>query len=139
MTLQGHLSYTFRPQMWLSGSLTWYEGGQSTVDGVTKDDRQRNARAGLTFSLPVAKRLGFRWAVLDDGWQTAIGDWTPIRTKFPQGDADMKALVDRIHQAGLKAQLWWAPLAAAPASRRVSLAAWHAALPAASTVHRPMR
>jgi alpha-galactosidase len=68
-------------------------------------------------TLPVAKRLGFRWAVLDDGWQTAIGDWTPVATKFPNGDADMKALVDRIHQAGLKAQLWWAPLAAAPASR----------------------
>ena len=27
----------------------------------------------------------------------------------------MKALVDRIHAAGLKAQLWWAPLAADPA------------------------
>ena len=67
-------------------------------------------------TLPVAKRLGFRWATLDDGWQTAIGDWTPNVAKFPHGDADMKALVDRIHAAGLKAQLWWSPLAAAPAS-----------------------
>ena len=38
-------------------------------------------------------------------------------SKFPAGDADMKALVDRIHAAGLKAQLWWAPLAADPGSR----------------------
>ena len=37
--------------------------------------------------------------------------------KFPAGDADMKALVDRIHAAGMKAQLWWAPLAADPGSR----------------------
>ena len=29
----------------------------------------------------------------------------------------MKALVDRIHAAGLKAQLWWAPLGADPGSR----------------------
>ena len=28
-------------------------------------------------TLPVAKRLGFRWATLDDGWQVAEGDWTP--------------------------------------------------------------
>jgi alpha-galactosidase len=67
-------------------------------------------------TLPVAKRLGFRWAVLDDGWQVAEGDWTPAPSKFPAGDADMKALVDHIHAQGLKAQLWWAPLAADPGS-----------------------
>ncbi len=68
-------------------------------------------------TLPVATRLGFRWATLDDGWQVAEGDWTPVATKFPRGDADMKALVDRIHAAGMKAQLWWAPLGADPGSR----------------------
>jgi alpha-galactosidase len=65
-------------------------------------------------TLPVAKRLGFRWATLDDGWQVAEGDWVPVPRKFPNGDADMKALVDRIHEQGLKAQLWWAPLAVDP-------------------------
>jgi alpha-galactosidase len=68
-------------------------------------------------TLPVVKRLGFGWAVLDDGWQVALGDWRPRGDKFPAGDADMKALVDRIHAAGLKAQLWWAPMAADPGSR----------------------
>jgi alpha-galactosidase len=68
-------------------------------------------------TLPVAKRLGFGWAVLDDGWQVAEGDWVPVPTKFPAGDADMKGLVDRIHEAGLKAQLWWAPLAVDPGTR----------------------
>lgn len=68
-------------------------------------------------TLPVVKQLGFKWAVLDDGWQVALGDWQPRRDKFPRGDADMKALVKRIHASGLKAQLWWAPLAANPGSR----------------------
>jgi alpha-galactosidase len=68
-------------------------------------------------TLPVAKRLGFRWATLDDGWQVAEGDWTPVPSKFPRGDADVKAMVDRIHQDGFKAQLWWTPLAADPGSR----------------------
>jgi alpha-galactosidase len=63
-------------------------------------------------TLPVAKRLGFRWATLDDGWQVAEGDWVPLPAKFPRGDADMRALVDRIHAQDLKAMLWWAPLAA---------------------------
>jgi alpha-galactosidase len=68
-------------------------------------------------TLPVVKELGFGWAVLDDGWQVALGDWRPRTDKFPAGDADMKALVDRIHAAGLKAQLWWAPLGADAGSR----------------------
>lgn len=68
-------------------------------------------------TLPVVKQLGFGWAVLDDGWQVSLGDWTPRADKFPAGDADMKALVDRIHAAGLKAQLWWAPMGADAGSR----------------------
>ena len=26
-------------------------------------------------SLPTAKRLGFKWVTLDDGWQNNVGDW----------------------------------------------------------------
>jgi alpha-galactosidase len=71
----------------------------------------------IVATLPIAKRLGFGWVTIDDGWQVAEGDWTPTPEKFPRGDADMKALVDQIHAAGFKAQLWWAPLAADPGSR----------------------
>jgi alpha-galactosidase len=68
-------------------------------------------------TLPLVRRLGFGWATLDDGWQVAEGDWAPVPGKFPRGDAGMKELVDNIHAAGLKAQLWWSPLAADPGSR----------------------
>jgi alpha-galactosidase len=67
-------------------------------------------------SLPTVKRLGFVWVTLDDGWQNNVGDWALDPKKFPNGDADMKALVDRIHQEGFKAQLWWSPLSAVPNS-----------------------
>lgn len=65
-------------------------------------------------TLPKAKELGFQWAVLDDGWQTAEGDWYLTKDKFPHGDADMIAFVDRIKGGGLKPQLWWCPLAVDP-------------------------
>ncbi|NOX19466.1 MAG: alpha-galactosidase [Chlorobi bacterium] len=65
-------------------------------------------------TLPKVKELGFKWVVLDDGWQTAEGDWYLNPKKFPNGDADMKAFVDKIHSYGLKAKLWWAPLAVDP-------------------------
>jgi alpha-galactosidase len=65
-------------------------------------------------ALPKVRELGFKWAVLDDGWQTSEGDWYLARSKFPRGDADMSGFVDRIHGYGLKAGLWWAPLAVDP-------------------------
>ncbi len=65
-------------------------------------------------ALPVVKKIGFTWVTVDDGWQTAEGDWFLEPKKFPNGDADMKALVDKIHAEGFRAQLWWAPLASKP-------------------------
>ena len=65
-------------------------------------------------TLPKVKELGFKWATLDDGYQIAEGDWDLTPERFPHGDADMKRLVDAFHANGLKAELWWAPLAADP-------------------------
>ena len=70
-------------------------------------------------ALPIVKKLGFTWVTLDDGWQTAQGDWFLQPQKWPNGDADMRALVDKIHAEGFKAQLWWAPLAADPGTELV--------------------
>jgi len=63
-------------------------------------------------TLPTAREIGAGWATVDDGWQSADGDWLLDRAKFPAGDLDMKKLVDSIHAAGLKARLWWVPLEA---------------------------
>jgi len=68
-------------------------------------------------TLPTVKRMGFTWVTLDDGWQNNYGDWQLDPKKFPRGDADIKAMVDRIHQEGFKAQLWWSPLSAVPSSK----------------------
>jgi len=68
-------------------------------------------------SLPKVKELGFTWVTVDDGFQQAEGDWQPNPKKFPNGDADMKKLVDAIHNAGFKAQLWWAPIAVDPGTK----------------------
>ncbi len=68
-------------------------------------------------TLPKVKELGIKWAVLDDGFQIAEGDWNANPEKFPQGNAAIKKLVDNIHSYGLKAKIWWTPLAADPGSR----------------------
>jgi alpha-galactosidase len=67
-------------------------------------------------ALPTVKRMGFTWATLDDGWQTNEGDWALLKSKFPNGDPDMRAMVDRFHHDGFHAQLWWSPMSARPYS-----------------------
>ena len=67
-------------------------------------------------TLPTVKKLGFKWVTLDDGWQNNVGDWLLDPKKFPNGDKDMRAIVDRIHAEGFRAQLWWSPLSAVPNS-----------------------
>ena len=67
-------------------------------------------------TLPKVRDLGLSWAVIDDGWQSNVGDWKLHPEKFPGGASDMRRLVSRIHDAGLESRLWWAPLAAGPGS-----------------------
>jgi len=68
--------------------------------------------ADVLAALPKVVDLGFEWVTLDDGWQIAEGDWTPNPARFPRGEADLTAFVDSVHARGLKAMLWWAPMAA---------------------------
>ena len=72
-TLQGHVSYTIRPRLWLAVDSTYYFGGQSTVGGVAKADRKENSRLGITMSLPMGGRhsLKFSWS---EGASTRTGN-----------------------------------------------------------------
>jgi alpha-galactosidase len=67
-------------------------------------------------TLPKVKELGLAWAVIDDGWQAMIGDWNPNRTKYPNGEADVRRLVSDIRAGSLKPRLWYSPLSVAPGS-----------------------
>ena len=68
-------------------------------------------------TLPKVKELGIKWVGLDDGYQQTYGDWHTDKKHFPGGDAEMKAFVDSIHAQGMKAVLWWAPMAVTPDSK----------------------
>ena len=79
---------------------TWY----AYLQDVNAGPLEAEARA--------AAALGMKTMILDDGWQkvdsatfySAVGDWMPVKSRFP----DMKAHVDAVHKAGLKYMLWLA-------------------------------
>ncbi len=64
-------------------------------------------------TLDKVAELGFTWVDIDDGYQIAEGDWN-TNSRFPGGDKDMRRMTDEVHKRGMKAKLWWAPLAADP-------------------------
>lgn len=77
---------------------SWYAFGQD----VRASDLEREAS--------LAASLGLATAILDDGWQkersrtfySAVGDWQPARSRFP----DMRGHVAAVHRAGLRYLLW---------------------------------
>ncbi len=61
-TLQGHVSYTIRRQMWFAVDGTWYHGGTGYVNLGPPSASQNNTRFGATLSLPVSKRQSLKVA-----------------------------------------------------------------------------
>jgi hypothetical protein len=59
-TFQAHVAYTFRPRLWLAGSVTYYVGGHTTLDGVEKQDRQESSRLGLTLATPISRHFSLK-------------------------------------------------------------------------------
>ena len=62
LTIQGHVSYTFRPRLWVAFDGTWYRGGSSRVDDGEASTSMNNSRLGLTLSFPVGKRYSAKVA-----------------------------------------------------------------------------
>jgi hypothetical protein len=55
MTLQGHISYEFRPRLWVAINGTWYKGGSTLIDSRDRSTSLDNSRAGVTVSIPVSR------------------------------------------------------------------------------------
>jgi len=71
-SFQAHLSYTFKPRLWLAADATFYTGGRTTLDGRVNADVQSNSRLGVTLALPLGRRANVKvaWAT---GFTTRIG------------------------------------------------------------------
>jgi hypothetical protein len=60
VAIQGHVSYTFKPRLWLAVDTTWYSGGSAQVEGGNPTVAVNNARLGATLSLPASRRQSFK-------------------------------------------------------------------------------
>ena len=79
------------------GYTTWYNYYPNINEQIVNDDLEALAATGEKIDI-------FQ---IDDGYQTAVGDWLSVdKNKFPNG---MKAIADRIHSKNMLAGLWLAP------------------------------
>ena len=88
-----------RPAEPMAGYGSWYNRYEKITDETITEDLE-----GCSGVLEPGDLFQ-----IDDGWQTAVGDWTAHKQKFPRG---MKASVEDIHAKGFKAGLWLAPFGA---------------------------
>ena len=83
-----------------NGYTTWYNYYQNITEDIVTTDLESLSKVESKIDI-------FQ---IDDGYQTAVGDWLSIDSKkFPCG---MKYIADIIHNKGMKAGLWLAPLGA---------------------------
>lgn len=83
-SFEGHLSYDFRPRLWVSLDGNFWFGGTTSLNGVpTAATSQRNSRVGATASVPLTKhqsmkvsysngayiRYGGNYQNISIGWQ----------------------------------------------------------------------
>ena len=71
--LQTHLVYTFRPGLWISTGAAYGIGGQSTINGVSKDDRKGNAAWGASIGYPITPQLGVKFGYIGIRTQEIVG------------------------------------------------------------------
>jgi hypothetical protein len=69
---QWHGGYTWRPGLWLAADMTYFTGGQTSVNGVQDNDVQRNVRYGVTLSFPLSAQWSGKLA-WSHGLTTSIG------------------------------------------------------------------
>jgi hypothetical protein len=60
-SFEGHLSYDFKPRLWVSLDGNYWFGGSTSLNGVQNDaTRQRNSRVGATASIPLTKHQSIK-------------------------------------------------------------------------------
>ncbi len=88
------------------GWCSWYHYFHAISENAIQTNLRALAAMKSEFPVSVVQ--------LDDGFQSALGDWDTTNQKFPGG---LKALADEIRAAGFIPGLWTAPFLAARDSR----------------------
>ena len=78
-SFEGHLSYDFKPRLWVSLDGNYWFGGVTSVNGVSNPSTvQRNSRIGLTASIPVSRHQSLKLSYSDGAYILYGGNYHNI-------------------------------------------------------------
>ena len=75
---EAHLGYYLKPRLWISLDGNFWDGGRSAVNGIEKQDRQKNSRAGLTCSAPIGRHQSIKFSYSRGTYVTIGGKFQTI-------------------------------------------------------------
>ena len=79
---QGHVSYTFRPRLWLAVSGTYYTGGETSLDGGPGRDLLKNSRVSVTGSVPLGQRQSLKLFYARGATRSIGADFTTYSVSY---------------------------------------------------------
>ncbi len=79
---QAHLTYRFKPTMWLAADANYFTGGTTTVGGTRSLDFQRNSRVGATFSWALDRHHAIRASASQGAYTTIGADFTSVAVGY---------------------------------------------------------
>jgi hypothetical protein len=78
-SFEGHLSYDFKPRMWISLDGNFWFGGTTSINGVsTPGSQQRNSRVGVTASVPLTKHQSLKFSYNNGAYIRYGGDYQNV-------------------------------------------------------------
>lgn len=81
-SVQAHVSYAFRPRLWLAADGVYYLGGRTIVNGEYKADLQKNSRVGVTLALPFGRGHALKIALSSGLWVVKGADFTTFQLSW---------------------------------------------------------
>jgi len=78
-SFEGHLSYDFKPRLWVSLDGNYWFGGSTSLNGVQNPGTlQRNSRVGLTASVPLSRHQSMKISYNDGAYIKYGGNFQNI-------------------------------------------------------------
>ena len=75
---EGHIGYYVRPGLWAAFDANFWAGGQTSVNGIAKQDSQRESRVGSTLSVPISRHNSLKFSYSHGAYRRVGGNFQTL-------------------------------------------------------------
>jgi outer membrane putative beta-barrel porin/alpha-amylase len=73
-----HFGRYVTPRLWISFDANFWTGGRSRVDGLARNDQERNSRVGGTVSIPITRAQALKFSYSEGAYVRIGGDFKSV-------------------------------------------------------------